>query len=283
MTEFVSIPASILPAVAAVVLAFPAHALPLQATPDGRRLVLTFSDDFHGSGAEPSPRWRTRFGDDTYRGLDGRTLENNGELEMYVDSHLSDSHGFIGIDPFQVDGDGHLEIVASRTPPALLPRLDSHPYVSGVITTQPSFAQTYGYFEMRAKLPNGKGLWPAFWLLRKDQSWPPEIDVMEAVSDPTHIYSTVHSTLAPAAGVETHVSPNAFHTFAVSWDPKKVIWYVDNRRIGAVPTPGDLHKPMYMIANLAVGGNWPGSPDAATVFPARLTIDYIRAYKFADE
>jgi hypothetical protein len=274
---------SILFAIAGLLAALPASAAPLQATPDGRPLVLTFSDDFHGDPSGPSPRWRTRLGDDTYRGLDGRTLPNNGELEIYVDAHLADSLGLIGLNPFHIDRDGHFEIVAGPTPPALLPRLQNHPYVSGVISSQPSFWQKYGYFEMRAKLPNGKGLWPAFWLLPKDQSWPPEIDVMEAVGDATHIYSTVHSTLEAAAGVEAHITLNAFHTFAVSWDPRQVIWYVDDRRIGAVPTPRDLNKPMYMIANLAVGGNWPGSPDTSTVFPARLTIDYIRTYRFADE
>jgi beta-glucanase (GH16 family) len=134
---------------------------------------------------------------------------------------------------------------------------------------------------MRAKLPPGKGLWPAFWLLPRDQSWPPEIDVMEAVSDPTHIYSTVHSKVAPDGSAEAHITPNAFHTFAVSWDAKQVGWYLDGKRIGATPTPGDLHKPMYMLANLAVGGEWPGSPDASTVFPAKMTIAYMRAYRFA--
>jgi beta-glucanase (GH16 family) len=262
-------------------MGYAAEPAPLSKAPDGRPVVLTFSDDF-GSGNQPSARWRTRYGDDSYRGLDGRTLENNGELEFYVDSNLSDPKGLIGLNPFRT-GDGRFEIVAWPTPRALVGRLQGHPYVSGVITTQPSFAQTYGYFEMRAKLPPGKGLWPAFWLLPKDQSWPPEIDVMEAVSDPTHVYSTVHSTVAADEGVEAHVSPSAFHTFAVAWDAKRVEWFVDNRSIGSVPTPADLHKPMYMIANLAVGGDWPGPPDANTVFPAKLQIAFIRAYRFADE
>jgi beta-glucanase (GH16 family) len=188
----------------------------------------------------------------------------------------------IGLDPFRSDGE-HLDILAWPTPPALRARLDRQPYVSGVISSQPSFAQLYGYFEMRAKLPPGKGLWPAFWLLPKDGSWPPEIDVLEAVSDPTHIYSTVHSTTKPATGVEVRVASDVFHTFAVSWDKSRVEWFVDNRSIGAVPTPADMHKPMYMVANLAVGGDWPGAPDKTTVFPATLSIDFIRAYRFANE
>lgn len=254
---------------------------PSARTPDGRPLVLTFDDEFRGA-ENPSRLWRTRLGDDTYRGLAGRTLENNGELELYVDSQLADAHGLIGLNPFRSDG-GRLEILAWSTPSALRARLDNQPYVSGVISSQPSFAQLYGYFEMCAKLPPGRGLWPAFWLLPKDGSWPPEIDVMEAVSDPTHIYSTVHSTTQPAAGVEARITPDAFHTFAVSWDKRRVTWFVDNRSIGSVPTPADMHKPMYVIANLAVGGDWPGAPDKTTVFPATLSIEFIRAYRFANE
>lgn len=271
-------------AAAAGLFALPGAAQPLTQTPDRRPLVLTFADDFGGPPGpyEPSPRWRTRYGDASYRGLDGRNLENNGELEIYVDSHLADSQGPIGLNPFRIDRDGHLEILAWPTPPALLPRLENHPYVSGVLTTQPSFWQTYGYFELRAKIPSGKGLWPAFWLLPHDQSWPPEIDVMESVGDGTHIYSTVHSTVGPADGPEARVTGDAFHTYAVSWDAKQVIWYVDGKRIGAVPTPANLHRPMYMIANLAVGGDWPGSPDTNTKFPAKMTIAFMRAYRFKD-
>lgn len=254
---------------------------PLARTPGGRPLVLTFDDEFRGPN-NPSHLWRTRLGDDTYTGLAGRTLENNGELELYVDPQLADAHGPIGLNPFRSDGE-HLNIVASPTPAALRARLDGQPYVSGVISSQPSFAQLYGYFEMRARLPPGKGLWPAFWLLPKDGSWPPEIDVMEAVSDPTHIYSSVHSTTQPGAGVEARVTPGAFHTFAVSWGKRRIEWFVDNRSIGSVPTPADMHKPMYVIANLAVGGDWPGSPDKTTAFPATLSIDFIRAYRFAND
>lgn len=271
-------------AIAAIALAPVAHATgitPLKRTPAGRPLVMTFDDEFHGAN-NPSPLWRTRLGDDTYRGLAGRTLENNRELELYVDSQLADAHGLIGLNPFRSDGE-HLDILAWPTPAPMRARLDNQPYVSGVISSQPSFAQLYGYFEMRVRLPPGKGLWPAFWLLPKDGSWPPEIDVMEAVSDPTHIYSTVHSTTGPAAGVEARVSPDAFHTFAVSWDRKRVAWFVDDRSIGSVPTPADMHKPMYMVANLAVGGDWPGAPDETTVFPATLSIEFIRAYRFANE
>jgi len=174
-----------------------------------------------------------------------------------------------------------LKITASPTPPAIRPELRNYAYLSGVITTQPSFSQTYGYFEMRAQLPEGKGLWPAFWLLPKDGSWPPEIDVMESVGDPSVVYMTSHSKTQEPKGVEARIAPHAFHVFAVSWGPHQLIWYIDGSEVARQPTPADMHKPMYMLANLAVGGNWPGAPDATTHFPAVLMIDYIRAYRFA--
>ena len=161
-------------------------------------------------------------------------------------------------------------------------QLGGYRYFSGLISSQPSFAQTYGYFEMRAKIPRGKGLWPAFWMLPADFSWPPELDVMESIGDPSAYYTTAHSAVTKmAAGLKTDIAPDAFHTFAVAWDEKQIVWYVDGREVNRQPTPPDMHKPMYLVANLAVGGNWPGSPDGATRFPARMTIDYIRAYRFA--
>lgn len=261
----------------------PAHAKdpPLTAAPDGRPLTLTFSDEFQDfrrwNGT--SGVWRTTYGDGTQKGLDRRSLPTNGELELYVDRDLCSTLGIETLDPFSVR-EGRLEINAIPTPAALVPRLGNYPYVSGVISSQPSFSQLHGYFEMRAKLPGGKGLWPAFWLLPKDLSWPPEIDVMESVGDPTTVYSTAHSAFVPPVEIAGRITPDAYHTFAVSWDDTKLIYYVDGREIGRQATPRDLTKPMFMVANLAVGGAWPGSPDGSTRFPAKLTIDYIRAYRF---
>jgi beta-glucanase (GH16 family) len=134
---------------------------------------------------------------------------------------------------------------------------------------------------MRARIPHGKGLWPAFWLLPADMSWPPEIDVMESIGDARRVYMTTHSAAQPAKGGEASVEPGVFHTFAVSWDAKQVVWYIDGREAKRDPTPPDLHKPMFLLANLAVGGSWPGMPDERTAFPAALEIDAIRAYQFA--
>jgi beta-glucanase (GH16 family) len=124
-------------------------------------------------------------------------------------------------------------------------------------------------------------VWPAFWLLPADLSWPPEIDVMESVGDPSRVYVTLHSNAVKAEGTEVAVSPGDFHTFSVSWTRDQVVWFVDGREVKRMPTPADMHKPMYMLANVAVGGDWAGQPDGSTPFPARMTIDYIRAYRFS--
>jgi hypothetical protein len=277
--------------VAASVLATAAVAAPAQAgsdaplgvAPDGRKLALAFSDDFSAfrTLCQGGRRWRSTFGDGGQNTVGARTLAGNGELEVYVDPCLSGVPAGVRPDPFHSGAEG-LELIAQPAKPDLAAALEGHPYTSGLITTQPSFSQTYGYFEMKARLPRGKGLWPAFWLLPTDLSWPPEIDVIESIGDPGVIYQTVHSKVADQPGVKIDVSsdPDGFHVFAVSWDPKWVVWYVDGRETARKPTPPDANKPMYMLVNLAVGGHWPGAPDASTRFPAAMTVRWVRAYRF---
>jgi beta-glucanase (GH16 family) len=255
---------------------------PLTKAPDGRKLELTFREEFDAfkPWRGTSGVWRTTFGDGKVTGVGARTLQANKELQLYVDADMADAGGKVGLDPFAAK-DGVLTITADRAPETLKPRLGGYGYTSGLITTQPSFRQTYGYFEMRAALPRGKGLWPAFWLLPADLSWPPEIDVMESIGDPTKVYVTAHSKAGKAEGIEVKVPDAGFHTYAVAWDAKQLVWYLDGVESGRQPTPPDMHKPMYLLANLAMGGDWAGAPDASTVFPARYAIDYIRAYRFA--
>ncbi|HUZ13426.1 MAG TPA: glycoside hydrolase family 16 protein [Caulobacteraceae bacterium] len=274
-------------ALAAPTLAGPsAHPLraasaPLARAPDGRPIALTFSTDFRRFSADPrlDHVWRTAFGDTPDPGLDKRTLAGNGELEVYVDPRYGAKLGAPDLDPFSVAG-GVLDITARPAPPALLPKLEGRRYLSGLISSQPSFAQTYGYFEARARLPRGKGLWPAIWLLPADMSWPPEIDIMESIGDPLTIYCSTHSKTEPSHTTKARLSGDGFHTFALSWGRRWMVWYVDGVEVARHPTPADMHEPMYLIANLAVGGKWPGPPDQSTVFPAKFSIAYIRAYRF---
>ena len=258
---------------------------PLARAPDGRPLTLTFSDNFDRlSLADPSRPgtgvWRTTFGASPAPTLEHRTLKSNKELQLYVDPGLADGQGrALGLQPFSLH-DGVLEIRADHAPPLAAPWLGGYGYTSGLITSQPSFAQTYGYFEARVKLPRGKGLWPAVWLLPADQTWPPEIDIMESVGDPSKAYVTIHTKAYPTQGVEVHPSGDGFHTFAVAWDANQIVSYLDGAETSRAPTPPDMHKPMYFLLNLAIGGDWAGPPDSGTNFPAAFSVDYVRAYRF---
>lgn len=263
-------PAAIL--AAAVVAALPQ---PGRAQIAGRGdLRMVFEEQFERldlrTPDHPDGRWDTRFH------FGGRTLPTNGELELYVDPEFLG----LGLNPFAA-GPGALTISADRAPRDLLGKLDGHPYISGLLTSQHSFAQTYGYFEIRARLPAGKGLWPAFWLLPVSREWPPEIDVFEVLGDnPRRLYMTVHSTRAKTAGFDALVADMSadFHDYGVLWTRETIAWYFDGRRMAATATPADLHQPMYLLINLAVGGRWPGSPDEATRFPATMRVAHVRAF-----
>lgn len=163
-------------------------------------------------------------------------------------------------------------------------------YSTGVITTRGSFAQAYGYFEVRAKLPRGVGLWPAFWMIPADQSWPPEIDVFEYLGKDSSYNMGFHWT-EPGGEHRFKINTlwdrpyytNAFKTYGVSWRPGELVWYVDG--VEKSRQTGDLipDMPMSMIINTAVGNYpWAGRPDASTVLPAYLAIDYVRAYQYED-
>jgi beta-glucanase (GH16 family) len=173
---------------------------------------------------------------------------------------------------------GVLRIRAERRPQK------GYDYTSGIITTKGTFSQMYGYFEMRAKVPSGQGLWPAFWLLHTGVLPWMEIDVVEVLGhEPNRLHLSHHWRDAAnehAGASVKFVGPDyskAFHTYAVDWRPGKLEWYVD----GVLRAEADEHvpaEPMFLLANLAVGGDWPGAPDETTEFPAYLEIDYIRVY-----
>ncbi len=232
---------------------------------------LTFNEEFNdlslwnGAGGVWKPQYH--WGDDPI----------NGELQFYVDPQKASSNG---VNPFSIDN-GILTIEAKPTDPGMKSTFDNRDYTSGVITTEKTFSQTYGYFEISAQVPHGKGLWPAFWLLPSDRSWPPELDVMEILGQqPERVYMTSHSKQAATDhhSAMVHDTSERFTKFGVEWTPDELIWYIDGVEMARGKTPGDMHKPMYLLANLAVGGGWPGSPNANTEFPAEYKIDYIRAY-----
>jgi beta-glucanase (GH16 family) len=258
-------------------------ALLLSTTVANASWQLTFSDEFEGKTLDLS-KWKLSdlWSNQTYPG--------NDEKQCYVPEGVSQSDGF-------------LLLVARRsvTPPSACKGAASdRQYTSGMITTAGcnryetwesckhlrSFAQTYGYFEIRAKLPKGRGFWPAFWLLPKDGSWPPEIDVMEALGHmPSTIYNTYHyldsagAHQKPGNPYNGHDFTSSFSTFGIDWRPGLLIWYVDGRETFRFSSPDVTSKSMYLLLNLAVGGIWPGDPDQSTTFPSSMSIDYVRVYK----
>jgi beta-glucanase (GH16 family) len=165
------------------------------------------------------------------------------------------------------------------------------PYKSAKVTTAHKFDQQYGRFEVRAKMPSGKGLWPAHWMLGYN-GWPPEIDLMEIIgSVPWRITVSVHWGPAPPPPLypwDVGQTANRdiwagdwtldYHTFAVEWDWWGTKFYIDDGEVFA-NYRGVPHEPMYLILNTAVGGQWPGWPDWTTPWPAEHKIDYARAYE----
>jgi beta-glucanase (GH16 family) len=246
----------------------------------------TFGDDFDTLSfyADGQGVWDTAY---WWAKPHGATLINNAEMQWYLNRDFAPTSK---VKPWFAE-QGRLVLEAAPTPPDLMRYVTNYAYTSGMLTTYRSFAQLYGYFEMRAKLPKGKGLWPGFWLLPIDRTWPPELDIMEVLgSDPTMLVTTVHAPGAPGSkenirqSEATKVADTSadFHVFGTDWQKDYITWYFDGRPIFQVATPSSMNKPMYVLVNLAVGGSWPGAPDASTQFPARYEIDYIRAYKQQD-
>jgi beta-glucanase (GH16 family) len=231
---------------------------------------LTFSENFGHFAASDTGMiggravWQTTF----KGGI--RTLANNHEIEWYEDKA-----------PFHVAG-ATLEITAR--PVSGLP--EGLSYASGLITTEQSFNQLYGYFEICAQLPRGRGLWPAFWLLPSDGSWPPEIDGMEMLGgDTTSYYVSTHALSGRKRVDEITKISSAdlsagFHVFGVAWQADHIRFYLDHKLVHESATPGDMHKPMYMLLNLAVGGagSWPGA--AGENVSGIYRIAWVRAWQF---
>ncbi|MFC3069748.1 family 16 glycosylhydrolase [Phenylobacterium soli] len=247
--------------------------------------AMTFHDEFSGplslydKESNPGGTWRPDYDLQGTQGAGSYTLSSNGERQIYTSPYFRDHNGDFAESPFVSNGDGTLSIIAR---PSSNPEIFGYGYTSGMISSKESFAQTYGYFEMRAELPHAAGGWPAFWLLPADRSWPPELDVMETLTNDPHAdWTTAHSGVGgthTSSGIASYIPDTAdgFHTYGVLWTSSDLVWYVDNVEVFHAATPADMNKPMYMIANLALGG-WGGSIDNAAM-PAEMKIDYIRAY-----
>lgn len=178
----------------------------------------------------------------------------------------------------------------------------TYEYTSARLKTRGKFAQKYGRFEARIRIPYGQGLWPAFWMLGDDfdkVGWPQcgEIDIMENIGkEPAVVHGSIHGP-GYTTDIEAHYTlpggqklADDFHVYAVEWEPNAIRFYID-QTLYVTRTRADLKPnqiwafdhPFYMILNVAVGGDWPGSPDQSTTFPQVMLVDYVRAYRQKSE
>ena len=229
-----------------------------------------------------------------YWGGDGSDFKRktawNGEQQIYVDPRYGGRETTpLGLDPFKIRN-GVLSIVASRTPPELKSVLFNNEYISGILTTQGSFSQKYGYFEIRSKIPVGDGVWPAFWLLANDGGWPPEIDVMEGRGqEPGDLVMTTHWRIRATGFVEScgmdFLRPDAstqFHEYGALWQRDRIVYFIDRKPVSDIKVPIGFDDPMYMIVNLAMGAKnfqGVGFVDGMSPNTVEFEIDRISAYQ----
>lgn len=237
---------------------------------------LVFSEEFKGAELDAS-KWNTAY-------LWGSDLFINSEEQYYVDILRRPDFGY---NPFVLNGET-LTIRSIETPAALKTQALNQPYLSGVITSYDAFKFTYGYVEARVRMPRGRGYWAALWLLNAYYvERKPEIDIVEHIGhEQDRVYHTYHyfdsndelrSTDSLESAGDDYTAD--FHTFGVEWKPGVLIYYIDGVEQHRIIDPNVSSQEMYIIANTAVGGWWPGSPDATTPFPGEYEIDYIRAYQ----
>jgi len=247
--------------------------------PSGWKLV--WSDEFDGpnGSAVDSSKWSFDVGGNGW---------GNNELETYT-SRTANAHL-----------EGGLLVIKALKETFTGPDGITRNYTSARLPTKKKFSQAYGRFEARIKIPYGQGLWPAFWMLGDNidiAHWPNcgEIDIMENIGkEPSIVHGTFHGPgYSGGSGVSAaYTLPNGrkfsddFHTFAVEWEPNVIRFYVDGL-LYRTRTPADLpagtswvfDHPFFIILNVAVGGGWPGNPDATTIFPQQMLVDYVRAYQ----
>lgn len=212
----------------------------------------------------------------------------NGEMQYYVDRPEN----------LRIE-DGHL-VIEARKQKFNAAGVEKE-YTSGRLRTKRRASWLYGRFEIRAKLPTGRGIWPAIWMLPEKEAYggwasSGEIDIMEMVGhEPAKVHGTLHHGASWPKNVHTGAPfelksgtfADDFHVFAIEWEKGEIRWYVDGQLYqtqtkwssegGAYPAP--FNQPFHLVLNLAVGGGWPGPPDEKTVFPQRMTVDWVRVYQ----
>jgi beta-glucanase (GH16 family) len=237
---------------------------------------MVWHDEFDGPALDPS-KWVYVTGGNGF---------GNRELEYYTGrpQNIRIENGMLAIQALQEAFRGADGIKRNFT--------------SARIHTRGKFAQSYGRFEARIKVPFGQGIWPAFWMMGDvAKRWPAngEIDIMENIGrEPSTVHGTIHGPgYSGEHGIGASFSlPSGgrfrddFHVYAVEWEPEAIRWFVDGAQYHSV-TPASLpararwvyDHPFYLLSNLAVGGEWPGNPDGSSRFPQTMLVDYVRVYQ----
>jgi beta-glucanase (GH16 family) len=237
--------------------------------------TLAFRDEFSGFVLNPRV-WHTCF----WWATTTCSIQSNDELALYRPENVEVA-------------DGLLRLRAEHSG-AIAWHGRTYRYASGMVMTggrldqkPPGFTYTYGYAEARVRVPSGRGLWPAFWMLPASYRSRPEIDAMEILGHAPNVqnmnlhYLTRWGGHGDAGAIWAGPDfSTGWHTFGVDWQPKGIVWYVDGverwRFSDASVIP---REPMYLLLNLAVGGPWAGAPDASKTFPSYLRVDYVRVWQ----
>jgi beta-glucanase (GH16 family) len=238
---------------------------------------ITMQDEFDVNGTPNSLIWGYDLGTGN---ADTGTGWGNNELQFYTDR----------AENVKVQN-GYLLITAKKE------EYQGSSYTSARLTTKALFDQKYGRFEARIRLPFGQGMWPAFWLLGAnidEVGWPKcgEIDIMEyRGQEPTIALGTVHGpgysgaeSISKSYNLLNDRFDTGFHVFGIEWGPEYINYYIDDVLYNQI-TPADVsgdwvfNHPFYIVLNLAVGGNFVGTPNSETVFPQTMLVDYVRVYK----
>jgi len=292
---------------------------------------LVFSDEFNGDSLNPA-RWHSQLRwDGEWNGERYEYRVINGEDQFYVNTLSEDEAHQNQIlpagNPFEFDGN-RLAIRAllnplktshtDKTYGPLMELATQQTFLSGAISTHEKFSRKYGYFEASIKIPSHVGTFPAFWLFHESRSWEgtqrTEIDIMENLGHaPEYIYNSFHffknvtetysgdaNFIKPSPSGQVHTGldySQNFHVYAVEWEPGKITWFIDGEQVSVLEHPEVDFEDLYLMINLAMGGNWTNFPanagglgrSASQHFPTAqdvagfqnpaLEIDYVRVYK----
>lgn len=232
---------------------------------------LTFSDEFNGTTLN-TKKWNTCY----WWGTTGCNNGGSGDLNWYQPDDV-------------IVKNGKLNLRAQQR------KIKGYDYTSGMIASHDKYAFQYGYAEIRAKLPKGRGLWPTFWLGSQRKVWPPEIDIMEHLG---HQSTQVHLSLHHSTPTKNHVASSkgvvvkdeegkpidlseSYNTYGLQWEPQHLIWYINGKEYRRYTTSENVPaEPMYLMATLALGAAWTNTPpDSTTPFPSTFEIDYIKVWR----